>query len=77
MRSPRETAFFCVNPDRKLQPPRTAEHTIDLGAPADMRSRMMVRPGATLLLRFTPGEERLNLGLATFFTFGIRELTRN
>lgn len=40
----------------------------------DPRSRILVRPGDTLILRYKPKEELINFGLATFFTFGIREL---
>lgn len=43
----------------------------------DPRSRPLVAPGDTLILRFRPQEEILNFGLGSFFTFGIRELFRN
>ncbi len=49
--------------------------SVDLAAalnnPAE---RILVQPGDTLILRYKPCEELLNFGLATFFTFGIREL---
>jgi hypothetical protein len=40
----------------------------------DPRQRLLVRPGDTLILRYKCKEELINFGLATFFTFGIREL---
>jgi hypothetical protein len=42
----------------------------------DPRTRILVRPGDTLILRFKPQEELINFALQTFFTFGIRELLR-
>ena len=43
----------------------------------DPRSRLLVQPGDTLILRYKPEEEIVNFGLTTFFTYGIRELFRN
>lgn len=40
------------------------------------RSRILVRAGDTLLLRYKPQEEFANFLLGTFFTFGVRELFR-
>ena len=40
----------------------------------DPQARLLVAPGDTLLLRFSPEEEALNFAISTFFTFGIREL---
>lgn len=42
----------------------------------DPRTRILVAPGDTLILRYTPREEVINFALGTFFTFGIRELFR-
>ena len=42
----------------------------------DPASRLLVKPGDTLLLRFKPQEEIVNFALQTFFTFGIRQLLR-
>lgn len=51
---------------------------IDLArALEDPRSRILVQPGDTLILRYKPLEEVFNFGLGSFFTFGIRELFRN
>jgi hypothetical protein len=38
------------------------------------RSRILVRSGDTIILRYKCKEELINFGMATFFTFGIREL---
>ena len=43
----------------------------------DPNSRLLVKPGDTLLLRFKPQEEVVNFALSTFFTFGVRQLFRN
>lgn len=43
----------------------------------DPRSRLLVKAGDTLILRYKPEEELVNFGLGTFFTFGIRELFNN
>lgn len=43
----------------------------------DPRSRLLVKAGDTLILRYKPEEELANFGIATFFTYGIRELFRN
>jgi hypothetical protein len=46
---------------------------VDLAeAQTDPRSRPLVMPGDTLILRFKPCEEVLNFGLGSFFTFGIQ-----
>jgi hypothetical protein len=48
---------------------------VDLAeATTDPRSRPLVMPGDTLILRFKPCEEVLNFGLGSFFTFGIQAL---
>ena len=39
--------------------------------------RILVQPGDTLILRYKCVEEVVNFGLVSFFTFGIRELTRD
>lgn len=43
----------------------------------DPKSRLLVKAGDTLILRYKPEEELLNFGLGTFFTYGIRELLGN
>jgi hypothetical protein len=43
----------------------------------DPGARPIIHPGDTLILQFKPREEALNFGIASFFTFGIRELLRN
>jgi protein involved in polysaccharide export with SLBB domain len=43
-------------------------------ASQDPRERPLIMPGDTLLLRYKPGEELLNFGLGSFFTFGIQAL---
>ena len=43
----------------------------------DPASRILIRQGDTLILRFRPREELVNFISNTFFTFGIRELFRN
>ncbi len=51
---------------------------IDLNrAMNDPRTRLLVRPGDTLILRYKPCEEAINFGLQTFFTYGISRLFRN
>ena len=40
------------------------------------RYNILIQPGDTLILRHKPCEEALNFGIASFFTFGIRELFR-
>lgn len=42
----------------------------------DPKQRLLVKAGDTLILRYKPQEELVNLALQTFFTFGIRELFR-
>lgn len=37
-------------------------------------ARILVAPGDTLILRYTPEEEVLNTAISVFFTYGIREL---
>ena len=43
----------------------------------DPRSRLLVKAGDTLILRYKPAEELVNFGVGTFFTYGIRQLFRN
>ncbi|WP_246105995.1 polysaccharide biosynthesis/export family protein [Rosistilla ulvae] len=43
----------------------------------DQSERLMIQPGDTLILRYTPCEEAVNFSLVTFFTYGIRELFSN
>jgi protein involved in polysaccharide export with SLBB domain len=43
----------------------------------DPQARILVAPGDSLILRFKPQEEAVNFALATFFTFGVRQLFRN
>lgn len=43
----------------------------------DPSARLLIAPGDTLILRYSPSEEALNFGLGSFFTFGIRQLFRN
>lgn len=43
----------------------------------DPRSRILVKAGDTLLLRFKPQEELANFGMSAFFTYGIGSLFRN
>lgn len=43
----------------------------------DPRERLLVRAGDTLILRYKACEEGVNFGIATFFTFGIRQLFSN
>ena len=38
------------------------------------RARILVAPGDTLILRYTPEEETLNTAISVFFTYGIRQL---
>ena len=42
----------------------------------DPRARLLVAPGDTLILRYSPEEEALNFAISTFFTYGLRELFR-
>lgn len=42
----------------------------------DPASRLLVKPGDTLILRFKPQEEATNFAIGTFFTYGIRQLFR-
>ncbi|MCP4462744.1 MAG: hypothetical protein GY819_08110, partial [Planctomycetaceae bacterium] len=37
-------------------------------------ARILVAPGDTLILRYTPEEETLNTAISIFFTYGIRQL---
>ncbi|MFN4905914.1 MAG: polysaccharide biosynthesis/export family protein [Planctomycetota bacterium] len=51
---------------------------VDLArANVDPRERILVQPGDILILRYKPGEEILNFGLGTFFTFGIQYALQN
>jgi hypothetical protein len=51
---------------------------VDLArANLDPRERILVQPGDILILRYKPGEEILNFGLGTFFTFGIQYALQN
>ncbi|TWT76712.1 Polysaccharide biosynthesis/export protein [Planctomycetes bacterium CA13] len=43
----------------------------------DPKSRPLIMAGDTIILQHTCEEEVLNFGIATFFTYGIRELLRN
>lgn len=43
----------------------------------DPRTRLLVKAGDTLILRYKPEEELVNFGIGTFFTYGIRQLFRN
>lgn len=48
---------------------------VDLARAArDPSARPLVQPGDILILQYKPGEELLNFGLGTFFTFGITQL---
>jgi len=50
---------------------------VDLArANVDPRERILVQPGDILILRYKPGEELLNFGLGTFFTYGIQYALR-
>lgn len=50
---------------------------VDLArANLDPRERILVQPGDILILRYKPGEEILNFGLGTFFTFGLQYALR-
>ena len=40
----------------------------------DPSTRLLIRPGDTLILRYRPREELINFASNTFFTFGIRQL---
>jgi len=42
----------------------------------DPKSRPLIAPGDTIILQYRCEEELINFGVATFFTFGIRELLR-
>ncbi|HMP78835.1 MAG TPA: polysaccharide biosynthesis/export family protein [Pirellulaceae bacterium] len=42
----------------------------------DPKTRILVKPGDTLILRYKPQEELVNFGIGTFFTFGLRNLFR-
>lgn len=43
----------------------------------DSSQRVLIQPGDTLILRYTPCEEIVNFSLVTFFTYGIQELFNN
>ncbi|MEM9410825.1 MAG: sugar ABC transporter substrate-binding protein, partial [Planctomycetota bacterium] len=63
---------------RKIPGGRQIAIRVDLTqAINDPRSRILVKAGDTLILRFKPQEEIVNFALQTFFTFGVRELFRN
>ncbi len=50
---------------------------VDLArANLDPRERILVQPGDILILRYKAGEEVLNFGLGTFFTFGLQYALR-
>ncbi len=50
---------------------------VDLAASLnDPSQRPIIQPGDTLILQYKPGEEAINFGIGTFFTFGLRELLR-
>ena len=60
---------------RRLPGDRQLAIRVDLTqAINDPQARLLIAPGDTLLLRFSPEEEALNFAISTFFTFGIREL---
>lgn len=62
---------------RKLPGNRQLPIKVDLTqAVNDPRARILVAPGDTLLLRYSPDEELLNAAISVFFTYGIRELFR-
>ena len=62
---------------RKLPGNRQIAISVDLTqAINDPRSRLLVAPGDTLVLRYKPKEEVMNFAISTFFTYGIRELFR-
>ena len=62
---------------RRLPASRQIAIRVDLNeAINDPRSRLLVVPGDTLILRFKPQEELANFAISTFFTFGVRELFR-
>lgn len=62
---------------RRLPASRQIAIRVDLNeAINDPRSRLLVVPGDTLILRFKPQEEIANFAISTFFTFGVRELFR-
>ena len=44
------------------------------GAINDPRQRPLIQPGDIVILRYSCAEESLNLGLSTFFTYGIAQL---
>ena len=44
------------------------------GAISDPRQRPLIQPGDIVILRYSCEEETLNLGLSTFFTYGIAQL---
>ncbi|MEZ6138430.1 MAG: polysaccharide biosynthesis/export family protein [Pirellulaceae bacterium] len=60
--------------------PDGSEYTIEVDleqAIAYDAERLLVKPGDKLYLRYSPCEETLNFGIASFFTYGIRQLFRN
>ena len=60
---------------RRLPGDRQLAIRIDLNdAINDPRQRLLVKQGDTLILRFKPQEEILNLASNVFFTFGVRRL---
>jgi protein involved in polysaccharide export with SLBB domain len=60
---------------RRLPGQRQIAIRIDLNrAINDPRSRLLVKAGDTILLRYKPQEEIANLALGTFFTYGISNL---
>ena len=62
---------------RRIPGDRQLAIRIDLNdAINDPRERLLVKQGDTLILRFKPQEEVLNLATSIFFTFGISNLFR-
>ena len=60
---------------RRIPGDRQLAIRIDLNdAINDPRQRLLVKQGDTLILRFKPQEEILNLASNVFFTFGVRRL---
>lgn len=63
---------------RRLPGDRQIAIRVDINeALNDPKARVLIKPQDTIILRYNPQEEIINFALATFFTFGIRELFRN
>ncbi len=63
---------------RRLPGNRQIAIRVDLNeAINNPKSRLLVSPGDTLILRYKPQEELANFALGTFFTFGVRSLFSN